>query len=163
MVGEGNDLAEAKIVGKRRGEEDSLHGGNKSCCGVKRAKNVELLEGDGLDESANLEKNIDIQNRQGGEKFGGDEDVILPTFGEGSAQGQDEKEEKECGEERMLDSSSTKQQQQLRDDRLLKDGVCGDAQNGRSTGQMLTRLKRPQSAWMMFLADKRPQVNNKQL
>ncbi len=111
MVKEGNDLAEAKIVGKRRGEEDSSHGDSNSCC-VKRAKNVELLEGDGLDDGANtLVKNIDIQNRQGEEKIGGGD----------------------------------------------------DAQDVRSTDQMLTHhWKRPQSAWMIFLADKRPEVNNRQ-
>ncbi len=136
------------MVGKRRGEEDSSHD-NKSL--LKRVKK-DGLEGGGLNESENLE-NLGIQNRKRAKEIGGGEGV-LHAFGEGSDQG--EKDVNECGEERMPDSST---KQQLRE-RLTKDGVDGNVQNG-STDQVLPHFKRPQSTWMMFLADKRPEVNNK--
>ncbi len=131
LVGEGNDIAEVKIVGKRKGEEDSSH--DSKSCWTKRAKNIEHEDGDGPD-GANLE-NLDIQNRQGDDE---------------------EEEVKECGEKRMLDSST--KQHQLREN-PPKDGIDSSSapQNG-STDQILPQFKRPRSAWMIFLADKRPEV-----
>ncbi len=137
------------MVGKRRGEEDSSHD-NKSCL-LKRAKNDEL-EGGGLNEDANLE-NLSIQNRKRAKEIGGDEGV-LHAFGEGNDQG--EKDVNECGEERMPDSSTKQQLREI----LTNDPVNGNVQNG-TTDQVLPHFKRPQSAWMMFLADKRPEVNHK--
>ncbi len=136
------------MAGKRKGEEDSLHN-NKSCL-LKRANNE--LVGVELNEGTNFET-LDIPKRKRAKEFGGDESVLC-TFEEGSDQG--ETVVNGCGEERMPGSSA---KQQLRE-RLTNDPVNGDVQNG-TTDQVLPHFKRPQTAWLMFLADRRPEVNNK--